>query len=205
MSAGGRGLFITVEGIDGAGKSSHLEWLADHLRAAGRQVLLTREPGGTALGERLREMLLTTPMAPQTELLLMAAARSEHLAQSIRPALARGWVVICDRFADSTYAYQGGGRGMDRAWILSLEAQVLEGLRPHRTYLFDLPAALAAERRAAARAADRFEAEDLAFFERVRQAYGERVEMDGGRFLVLDGKLTKEQLRWQIECDIKSL
>ena len=198
-----QGLFITFEGIDGAGKSSHVEWLAQHLRARGREVIVTREPGGTPLAEQLRDLVLTCPMDAQTELLLVFAARSEHLARLIRPALARGAVVVCDRFTDSTYAYQGGGRGLPLAWIETLERQVHGDLQPDRTYLFDLPATLAAQRRAAARAADRFEAEDVAFFERVRNAYRHRVGLTGGRFEVIDGQQTMDEVRVLLEESIK--
>jgi dTMP kinase len=201
----GGGCFISFEGIDGAGKSSHVDWLAERCRQAGREVIVTREPGGTPLGERLRELVLNEPMAAQTELLLVFAARNEHLEGLIRPALARGCVVICDRFTDSTYAYQGGGRGLPLAWIEALEQAVQGGLQPVRTYLFDLPADLAAQRRAAARAADRFEAEDVAFFERVRAAYARRAGVGGGRFRTIDSRQSIETIRQFIQEDIKSL
>ncbi|MBP8311041.1 MAG: dTMP kinase [Burkholderiaceae bacterium] len=200
-----RGLFITFEGIDGAGKSSHVDWFARRLQARGREVTVTREPGGTPLAEQLRDLVLTCPMDPQTELLLVFAARSEHLARLIRPALARGAVIVCDRFTDSTYAYQGGGRGLSLDWIETLERQVHGDLQPDRTYLFDLPAALAAQRRAAARAADRFEAEDVAFFERVRDAYRYRAGLTEGRFRVIDGEQTIDEVRQSLEEDIKTL
>ena len=200
-----RGLFITFEGIDGAGKSSHVDWFARRLQARGREVIVTREPGGTPLAEQLRDLVLTCPMDPQTELLLVFAARSEHLARLIRPALARGAVIVCDRFTDSTYAYQGGGRGLSLDWIETLERQVHGDLQPDRTYLFDLPAALAAQRRAAARAADRFEAEDVAFFERVRDAYRYRAGLTEGRFRVIDGEQTIDEVRQSLEEDIKTL
>ncbi len=200
-----RGLFITFEGIDGAGKSSHVDWFARRLQARGREVIVTREPGGTPLAEQLRDLVLTCPMDAQTELLLVFAARSEHLARLIRPALARGAVIVCDRFTDSTYAYQGGGRGLSLDWIETLERQVHGDLQPDRTYLFDLPAALAAQRRAAARAADRFEAEDVAFFERVRDAYRYRAGLTEGRFRVIDGEQTIDEVRQSLEEDIKTL
>ena len=200
-----RGLFITFEGIDGAGKSSHVDWFARRLQARGREVIVTREPGGTSLAEQLRDLVLTCPMDPQTELLLVFAARSEHLARLIRPALARGAVIVCDRFTDSTYAYQGGGRGLSLDWIETLERQVHGDLQPDRTYLFDLPAALAAQRRAAARAADRFEAEDVAFFERVRDAYRYRAGLTEGRFRVIDGEQTIDEVRQSLEEDIKTI
>ena len=199
------GLFITFEGIDGAGKSSHIEWFAERLRGRGREVIVTREPGGTPLAEQLRDLVLTRPMDAQTELLLVFAARSEHLARLIRPALARGAVVVCDRFTDSTYAYQGGGRGLSSPWIETLERQIHGDLQPDRTYLFDLPAALAAQRRAAARAADRFEAEDVAFFERVRAAYRHRAGLSIGRFQVIDGQQTVDEVRQSLEDDLNKL
>ena len=197
----GAGLFITLEGIDGAGKSSHVEWLAAYWRERGREVVLTREPGGTELGERLRELLLHTPMGQDAELLLMFAARSEHLAQRIVPALRRGSVVICDRFADSTFAYQGLGRGLDTAWIAFLEARVVGAHRPDRTYLFDVPAAVAARRRSAVRPADRFEAEDEDFFERVREGYRQRALAEPHRFLCLDGQATMPNIREELARD----
>ncbi len=196
------GPFLSVEGIDGAGKSTHLDWLAEHCRQSGREVIVTREPGGTPLGERLRELLLHETMGVQTELLLVFAARCEHVNELIRPALTRGAMVICDRFTDSTHAYQGGGRGLKAGWIDQLEAVVLGGLRPDRTYLFDLPADIAARRRAAAREADRFEQEDLDFFERVRAAYSRRVSQDPERFLRLDGRETVDTLRARIADDL---
>jgi dTMP kinase len=196
------GRFLSVEGIDGAGKSTHLDWLAEHCRQSGREVIVTREPGGTPLGERLRELLLHETMGVQTELLLVFAARCEHVNELIRPALTRGAIVICDRFTDSTHAYQGGGRGLKAGWIDQLEAVVLGGLRPDRTYLFDLPADIAARRRAAAREADRFEQEDLDFFERVRAAYSRRVSQDPERFLRLDGRETVDTLRARIADDL---
>ena len=203
-NAGG-GLFITLEGIDGAGKSSHVDWLATYWRERGREVVRTREPGGTELGERLRELLLHTPMGQDAELLLMFAARSEHLAQRIVPALQRGSVVICDRFADSTFAYQGLGRGLDTAWIAMLEARVVGVHRPDRTYLFDLPAAVAAQRRSAVRSADRFEAEDERFFERVREGYRQRALAEPQRFLCLDGQATIPTIRAELERDSEHL
>ncbi len=200
-----KGLFITFEGIDGAGKSSHLEWFAERLRTFGREVIVTREPGGTPLAEVLRDLVLNQPMDPQTELLLVFAARNEHLAGLIRPAIARGAVVLCDRFTDSTYAYQGGGRGLSLKLIETLERQVHGDLQPDRTYLFDLPAALAAQRRAAARAADRFEAEDVAFFERVRMAYRRRAGLSEARFEVIPGEQTIGQVRELLEVSLKLL
>ena len=172
------GRFISFEGIDGAGKSSHIEAVATWLRDCGRVVLITREPGGTALAESLRELFLQHEMDALTEALLVFAGRRDHLRAVIAPALARGEVVLCDRFTDATFAYQGGGRGFDLGLLSQLEQwvqQVPTGLlQPDLTLWFDLPAAVAAARRAAVRAADRLEREDLVFFERVSAAYAAR-------------------------------
>ncbi len=181
------GQFITFEGIDGAGKSTQIEFLVERLRAQGHDVLVTREPGGTPLGEKLRELLLTEAMDARTETLLMFAARAEHLAKVIMPALEAGRWVVCDRFTDATYAYQGGGRQVPMADIEALERWVHPDLLPDRTLLFDLPPEVAALRLAVARRADRFEAEEAAFFARVRAVYLDRVRRDSRRFLVLDG------------------
>jgi len=156
------GRFITFEGIDGAGKSSHLEPLAGWLRGRGHDVLVTREPGGTPLAERLRELVLHTPMDALTEALLVFAARRDHLVQLIEPALARGATVLCDRYTDATFAYQGGGRGFDAGVLAQLEQWVQQGRQPDLTLWFDIDAQTAAERRAAARAPDRFESQDAA-------------------------------------------
>jgi len=157
--------FITLEGIDGAGKSTHVESLAGFLRAQGESVVVSREPGGSELAERIRELLLYREMGSLTELLLVFAARNDHLERLIKPALADGLWVICDRFTDATWAYQGAGRGMDGSTIAWLEAQVHADLQPTRTYWFDLDPLEAAKRRASNReAGDRFEAEDLEFF-----------------------------------------
>lgn len=181
------GRFITFEGIDGAGKSTHIGWFAALLQGRGHRVLVTREPGGTALGERLRDLTLHQSMAPLTELLLVFAARAEHLETVIRPALTRGDWVVCDRFTDSTFAYQGAGRGMGIERVRTLEALVHPELQPDHTFLFDLAPEEAAKRRAAARAADRFEAEDIAFFDRVRLGYRQRAFESPRRFTVIDG------------------
>jgi dTMP kinase len=180
------GRFVTVEGIDGAGKSSHLARVADWLRDRGRVVNVTREPGGTTLAEALRELVLHQAMDALTESLLVFAARRDHLRQFIEPALARGEVVLCDRFTDATFAYQGGGRGFDASVLTQLEAWVQEGRQPDLTLWFDLPPAVAAKRRAAARAPDRFEAQDAAFFERVREGYAARAKAQPQRFAAVD-------------------
>jgi dTMP kinase len=182
-----RGRFITFEGIDGSGKSTQLTATAAALRAGGIDVLQTREPGGTGLGESLRTLLLQRPMSPLTETLLMFAARIEHIDEVIVPALGTGHWVLCDRFTDATYAYQSGGRGIAAEWITSLEAWVHPTLQPDLTVLIDLDPRLAAMRRSQARAADRFEAEDVAFFERVRDVYLTRARAQPNRFLVVDG------------------
>jgi dTMP kinase len=200
-----RGRFVTFEGIDGAGKSTHVGWYIERLRERGIDVVQTREPGGSALAEALRELVLTRPMTIETELLLMFAARRDHLERLIRPALAAGQWVACDRFTDSTYAYQGAGRGASRERIAWLEAWVHGDLQPDRTYLFDLAPHLAAQRRAAVRAPDRFEREDTAFFERVRRGYQGRADADPGRFVVLDGEQGVPEIRVLLEKDITSL
>lgn len=183
------GLFITLEGPEGAGKSTNREYLAEHLRAAGCDVLLTREPGGTPLAERIRELLLAPseePMAADTELLLVFAARAQHLAQVIRPALAAGQIVLCDRFTDATYAYQGGGRGLSQERIALLEEFVQRGLRPDLTLVFDLPVDVGLARAQARGRLDRFEQEAQAFFEAVRQTYLARAAQTPARYRVLD-------------------
>jgi dTMP kinase len=194
------GLFITFEGIDGAGKSTHIAALAERLRLQGREVVLTREPGGSTLAERLRELLLHEPMDALTETLLVFAARRDHLQRCIEPALARGAVVICDRFTDATFAYQGGGRGLDERVLERLEAWVQQGRQPDLTFWFDLPPALAAERRAASRAPDRFEREDEAFFARVRAAYAQRAGAAPQRFVRIDATATREAVRAAVEA-----
>lgn len=183
------GRFITLEGIEGAGKTTHLPPLQDFLAGRGVKAMLTREPGGTRLGERIRALLLDSdqsPMATDTELLLMFAARAEHLAQVVRPALGRGEWVLCDRFTDATYAYQGAGRGAPPARIAALEEWVQGGLRPDLTLLLDVPVALGLARAGRHRAADRFERESAAFFERVRQGYLDAAAREPQRFRVIE-------------------
>ena len=198
-----RGRFITFEGIDGAGKSTHIEAVAERLRAQGAEVLCTREPGGTPLSERLRELLLHAPMDPLTEALLVFAARRDHVETAIRPALERGASVLCDRFTDATFAYQGGGRGFDLEVLGCLERWVHGGLQPDVTLWFDLPAALAAERRAAARAPDRFEQQDEAFFERVIDGYRARAAAAPSRFARIDATQTPAQVAAQIAAVLR--
>ncbi len=193
------GRFITFEGIDGAGKSTHIAALETWLRERGQDVVRTREPGGSALAEQIRELLLHQPMDALTESLLVFAARGDHLRRCIEPALERGATVLCDRFTDATFAYQGGGRAFDPAVLTQLEAWVQQGRQPDLTLWFDLPPALAAERRGAARAPDRFERQDEAFFERVRGAYAQRLAEAPARFVRLDAALERSQVWAQIE------
>ena len=201
-----KGKFITFEGIDGAGKSSHVEWLAETLRQRGLVVKVTREPGGTELGEKLRGLLLSESMHLETETLLMFAARCEHLAQVIEPALKRGEWVVCDRFTDATFAYQGGGRGLDRNKLQQLEHWVHENLQPDLTLLFDLPLDVARERIAlASRVLDRFEQERADFHERVRQVYLDRAKNNPSRIRVIDGQETIENIRKSLEQIISSI
>jgi dTMP kinase len=201
----GRGRFITFEGIDGAGKSSHIEALAAWLRARGHAVQVTREPGGTPLAERLRELVLHRPMDALTESLLVFAARRDHLATAIEPALAAGTSVLCDRFTDATFAYQGGGRGFDLEVLTRLEAWVQQGRQPDLTLWFELPPAVAAQRRAAARVPDRFESEDQAFFERVHAGYAARAAAQPARFVRIDASLAPQQVWAQIEAAVTRL
>jgi len=193
-----RGCFITMEGLDGAGKSTHVQALVDHLHAQGLDVVSTREPGGTPLGEKLRELLLTEPMHLETETLLMFAARCEHLQQLILPALRAGSWVVCDRFTDATYAYQGGGRQLGGARVATLEHWVHPQLQPDRTWIFDVPLEVARERLAQSRTLDRFEREQADFFQRTRQAYHERVAGDPQRLRVLDGTQSIQAVRSEL-------
>ena len=198
-----RGKFITLEGMDGAGKSSHIENILATLRACGVEVVSTREPGGTPLGERLRELLLHEQMHAETETLLMFAARREHIAQVIVPALARGEVVISDRFTDATFAYQGGGRGVDWSKIVQLEQWVQGDLQPDFTLLFDVPLEIA-RARIAQRAAqtqealDKFEQESFDFFTRTREAYLQRAAQSPQRMAVIDSTQSLDDVKRQI-------
>ena len=206
----GRGLFITLEGIDGAGKSSHIAPLEALFKAQGRQVLRTREPGGTPLAELLREAVLTRPMDALTESLLVFAARRDHIVQVIAPALARGDVVLCDRFTDATFAYQGGGRGFDTRVLATLERWVQgDGtadedalLQPDLTLWFDLDPEIAARRLAAARAPDRFEAEPEAFFRRVAAGYARRAAASA-RFERIRSDRPLAEVSRQIHCALR--
>ncbi len=202
-----RGKLITLEGLDGAGKSTHLEWLADRLRrGSGRDVIVTREPGGTPLGERLRALILGEPMDVGTETLLVFAARQQHLAQVIRPALNRGDWVLSDRFTDATFAYQGGGRGVPPAKLAALEAWVQDGLQPDLTLFFDVPVGVGQDRlRAGTSDLDRFERESAGFHERVRAAYLERAARDPGRIRVVDATRSIEDIRKTLEYIISTI
>lgn len=194
-----RGKFITFEGIDGAGKSTHIQWLADQLTARGKTVVTTREPGGTPLGEKLRALLLAEPMHLETEALLMFAARREHLAEVIEPALAAGTWVISDRFTDATVAYQGGGRGLSLDKLKVLEDWVHGHLQPDLTLLFDLPLAVAQARIGKERILDRFEQEQADFHERVRQCYLQRAGQSNGRIRVVQADRTVDEIKKSIE------
>lgn len=209
MSSSSRGRFVTLEGIDGAGKSTHAAWLAEALAARGFTVVATREPGGTPLGERLRDLLLREPMTHDTEAMLMFAARREHLAHVIRPALARGDLVLCDRFSDATYAYQGGGHGVDVHRIAALEDWVHGDLKPDVTLLFDLAPASARERLERnvrdGRELDKFERERGAFFERVRAGYLARAAADPGRFRIIDSSRTLAHVRADLAAIVARL
>ena len=203
MSA--RGCFVTLEGIDGAGKSSHLAWLLDWLRGRGHEVLATREPGGTPLGEALREIVLHRPMHLETEALLMFAARREHIETLIRPALTAGRWVVSDRFTDATFAYQGGGRGLAKERIAVLEQWVHGDLQPDLTLLFDLPPQVALQRLAGTgNAPDRFEREQAEFFFRVREAYLDRARCNPGRIRLIDASRTPEEVKIQLETIVTS-
>jgi len=199
------GRFITFEGIDGAGKSTHIEPLAARLRQRGRRVVCTREPGGTALAEELRALLLHEQMDGVVETLLVFAARRDHLDRVIVPALARGETVLCDRFTDATFAYQGAGRGQDERMLRDLERWVHDGLQPDLTLWFDVDPAVAAARRAKARVSDRFESEDAAFFERVRAGYAARMGEAAGRFCRIDSTLEKAAVERQIDDAVAAL
>jgi dTMP kinase len=203
------GRFITLEGIDGAGKSTHVRWLAGRIEASGHTVVATREPGGTAVGEALRGLILRESMSYDSEALLMFAARREHLDLVIRPALARGEWVVCDRFTDATYAYQGGGHGVDRERIRQLEDWVHGDCQPDLTFLFDVPAAVSRERldrsQAEGRKLDRFEREAGAFFDRVRDAYLERARSDPQRFRVIDSTRPLAEVRAMLDTHVNAL
>ncbi|MEK6747648.1 MAG: dTMP kinase [Pseudomonadota bacterium] len=203
-----RGKFITLEGGEGAGKSTNMQFVYEHLCAAGKDVVLTREPGGTALGERVRALLLDNSaehMASDTELLLMFAARAEHLAKVINPALAAGRWVLCDRFTDATYAYQGGGRGIGADRIAILEAWTQQGVYPDTTLLLDVPLEIGATRVAKRGAPDRFEGEQRVFFARVRNAYLQRAAQYPQRFIVINAGQSLSQVQIQLAAAVRQI
>lgn len=194
-------LFITVEGIEGVGKTTMLPYIADRLRGYGREVVETREPGGTPLGECIRALLLDTAhagMSPDAELLLIFAARAQHIEKVIRPTLAAGKDVLCDRFTDATYAYQGGGRGVGIERIAVMESYVQRALRPHLTLLLDAPVEIACARAKNRSTSDRFESETLDFFKRVRDVYLQRAAREPGRYSVIDASKPVDEVRMQI-------
>jgi len=197
--------FITFEGMDGAGKSTHLTWFADALRARGHEVVVTREPGGTPLGEQLREILLHQPMSIGAEALLMFAARLEHIEQVIRPALQAGQWVLSDRFTDATFAYQGGGRGMDWTKLAALEHWVHADLQPDLTLFFDVPVAVARQRLSANASLDRFEQEHADFFERVRAGYHRRVAQNPQRYVLIDASVAMSEVKSKLEQVLASI
>jgi len=203
-----RGLFLSFEGTEGAGKSSNLQYVKEMLETSGKTVLVTREPGGTEVGERIREILLNPDlpaMHSDTELLLMFASRAEHYQHKILPALNEGQWVLCDRFTDASFAYQGGGRGIDMARIAELEAWVLGGCKPDQTFLFDLPVEIGLSRAKSRGAADRFEQEAVLFFQRIRDCYLARAAAEPTRFKVLDASQALEQVRDQLKMTTSQL
>ena len=197
--------FITFEGVDGAGKSTHLAWFADALRQRGPDVIVTREPGGTPLGEQLREILLNQPMSIGTEALLMFAARLEHIEQVIKPALHAGKWVVSDRFSDASFAYQGGGRGLDWGKLSQLEQWVHPDLQPDLTLFFDVPVEIARQRLTNNASLDRFEQEQADFFERVRAGYHRRVSQNPQRYIVIDAAQSLNIIKQKLEEIILSL
>jgi dTMP kinase len=197
------GRFITFEGIDGAGKSTHIGWVTELLKNAGKTVVSSREPGGTPLGEKLRELLLHEKMDLETEALLMFASRREHIAQVIEPALARGDWVLSDRFTDASFAYQGGGRGLPRAKLDELERWVHPRLQPDLTLLFDVPLEVARERLDATRTLDKFESEEAAFFERCRNEYLRRAAASSGRIVVIDSTRSIDEVRASLRAALE--
>jgi len=198
--------FLTLEGVDGAGKSSHIEFIADAIRTKGVHVIVTREPGGTDFAERLRQTILSHEMSPILETLLVFAARADHVERVIRPALASGQWVICDRFTDATVAYQGAGNGVSAELIARIAEAAHPGVRPTRTLVFDCPYEVAAARLAkAGRALDRFERQDRAFFERVRSAYLAIAKSEPERVIVIDASLDAHAVREQIKAALASL
>lgn len=200
MAADRRGKFVTLEGVDGAGKSSHIPWIAERLRDGGREVVVTREPGGTPLAEKLRALVLSEPMEPLAETLLMFAARADHVQKVIAPALARGAWVVCDRFTDATLAYQGAGKGVPVDRIRQLAQATHPGLAPDQTLVFDCPYEVSRSRLSnSGRELDRFEAEERAFFERVRAAYQALAAEEPGRVQLIDGSREPGEVKKSVE------
>jgi dTMP kinase len=198
--------FITLEGVDGAGKSTQVPWIAERLRAAGREVVVTREPGGTPFAEKLRALVLAEPMDALAETLLLFAARADHIKRVIEPALARGAWVLCDRFTDATLAYQGAGKGVPVERIRQLAQAVHPDLSPERTLVFDCPYEVSRSRLSnSGRELDRFEAEERAFFDRVRAAYRQLAADEPGRVRVIDGSKEPTQVKVILEIEIQSL
>ena len=196
--------FLTLEGVDGAGKSSHIEFIADAVRAKGAHVIVTREPGGTELAERLRETILAEPMTPIVETLLVFAARADHVARVIQPALKAGHYVICDRFTDATVAYQGAGQGIPPELIERLAQAAHPDLKPHRTLVFDCPYDVSRARLAkSGRQLDRFEKEDRAFFERVRGAYLAAAKAEPQRMRIIDASVDAHAVREQVKSALR--
>ncbi len=200
-----RGKFITLEGMDGAGKSTHIPDIIKLLESKGVEVVATREPGGTALGEQLRTLLLNEPMHPETETLLMFAARREHIAKVIEPALTRGAWVLSDRFTDATYAYQSGGRGVLANKVIELEAWVQVGLQPDLTLLFDVPVEISVARLASARTPDKFERESSEFFTKIRNAYLDRANKNPNRFCIINSNQALDDVKVEVENIISTL
>jgi len=199
-AADSRGKFITLEGVDGAGKSTHVPWIAERLRAGGREVLVTREPGGTRLAEKLRALVLAEAMEPLAETLLMFAARADHVHKVIAPALARGAWVVCDRFTDATLAYQGAGKGVAVDRIRQLAEATHPGLTPDQTLVFDCPYDISRSRlTSACRDLDRFESEERAFFERVRAGYQALARSEPARVRLVDGSKGAEEVKVEIQ------
>lgn len=199
------GKFITLEGMDGAGKSTHIAHIIAMLQARGHDVVSTREPGGTPLGEHLRELLLHEPMHAETETLLMFAARREHIASVIAPALKRGAYVLSDRFTDATYAYQCGAKGVDAGKVQALEQWVQADLQPDATLLFDVPVEVSIARLANARSPDKFERENADFFTRIRNSYLQRAQENPQRFYIIDANRTLEEVKQSVEEIISTL
>lgn len=198
-----RGKFITLEGVDGAGKSTHIPWIAERLRQGGREVVVTREPGGTPLAEKLRALVLSEPMDPLAETLLMFAARADHVRHVIQPALNRGAWVVCDRFSDATAAYQGGGKGVSADLIRRLSLIAHPGLMPDQTLVFDCSYDVSRSRmNASGRALDRFEAEEREFFDRVRNAYRDLARAEPGRVRIIDASKVENEVKEDLKNSI---